>query len=232
MTEYKRILIKISGETLAKSKSGIDAKSVNKIASELRSIVEYGVQVGVVVGGGNFWRGRTIDTMDRSVADNIGMLATVMNGLTLGEALKAVGVSAKVVSSTGITKIVEQYEFAKVNKYFDDGNLVIFVGGTGLPYFSTDTTLALRACEMHADAIFFMKNVDGIYDSDPKLNPSAKKYDEITYDKIIADNLKAMDLTAIAMCREYGMKAVALGMDEKDGILRILKGEKLGTILS
>lgn len=232
MTDYKRIIIKISGETLSKGKAGIDGKSVNKLALQLKDIVERGVQVGVVVGGGNFWRGRAIDSMDRSIADNIGMLATVMNGLTLSEALTAVGVANKVVSSIGIDKIVEQYSFAKANEYLNNGNLVIFVGGTGLPYFSTDTTLALRACEMHADAVFFMKNIDGIYDSDPKLNPAAKKYDEITYDQIIADNLKAMDMTAIAMCREYGMKAIVLGMDEKDGILRILTGDNtIGTII-
>ncbi|MDE7454900.1 MAG: UMP kinase, partial [Clostridia bacterium] len=224
MTNYKRIIIKVSGESLSGGKHGIDNKSVQKLAKELGEIVKLGVQVGVVVGGGNFWRGRTSDTMDRSVADSIGMMATVMNGLALAEALSACGVSNKVVSSIGIDKVVEQYNFAKVNDYLNNGNLVVFVGGTGLPYFSTDTTLALRACEIHADALFFMKNIDGIYDSDPKTNPNAKKYDEITFDKILADNLQAMDMTAIAMCREYGMEAIALGMNEKDGILRVLKG--------
>lgn len=231
MTEYKRIIIKISGETLSNGKASVDAKSVNKLALQLKEIVALGVQVGVVVGGGNLWRGRAIDTMDRSIADNIGMLATVMNGLTLGESLRAVGVANKVVSSIGIPKIVEQYNYVDADNYLNNGNLVIFVGGTGLPYFSTDTTLALRACEMHADAIFFIKNIDGIYDSDPKQNPSAKKYDEITYDRIIADNLKAMDMTAVAMCREYGMKTIVLGMDEKDGIVRIMKGDKIGTVI-
>lgn len=230
--EYKRIIIKISGETLSGGKQGINAKCVEKLASQLREVVDLGVQVGVVVGGGNFWRGRAIDTMDRSVADNIGMLATIMNGLTLSEALSATGVKNKIVSSIGIDKVVEQYSFVKVNQYLNDGNLVIFVGGTGLPYFSTDTTLALRACEMHADAIFFVKNIDGVYDSDPKLNPSAKKYAEITYDKVIADNLKVMDMTAVAMCREYGISAVVLGMNEKDGIIRILSGDHtIGTII-
>lgn len=231
MTQYKRIIIKISGETLSKGKFGIDGKKAEQLALQLKAIKNRGVQVGVVVGGGNIWRGRTIDSMDRSVADNIGMLATVMNGLTLGEALTSVGVANKVVSSIGIDKVVEPYAYAKVNDYLNDGILVIFVGGTGLPYFSTDTTLALRACEIHADAIFFVKNVDGIYDSDPNVNPSAKKYDELTYDKIISDNLKAMDMTAIAMCREYGMTSIVVGMNEKDAILRVLDGEKLGTII-
>ena len=232
MAEYKRIVIKVSGETLSENGVGIDAKSVNKLAMQLCDIVRTGVQVGVVVGGGNFWRGRSVDTMDRSVADNIGMLATVMNGLALSEELAALGVANKVVSSIGIDKVVEQYSYNKANGYLNDGNLVVYVGGTGLPYFSTDTTLALRACEMHADAIFFMKNIDGVYDSDPKLNSQAKKYKEITYDKIIADNLKAMDMTAIAMCREYGVTSVVLGMNEKDGILRILSGDDtIGTII-
>ncbi len=230
--EYKRIIVKISGETLSDGKSAFAWESVKKIALQLRDMIKLGVQVGVVVGGGNLWRGRSADTMDRSVADNIGMLATVMNGLTLSEALTEAGVKNKVVSSIGITKVVEQYSFASANAYLNDGNLVIFVGGTGLPYFSTDTTLVLRACEMHADAIFFIKNIDGVYDADPKLNSSAKKYKQITYDKVIADNLKVMDMTAVAMCREYGMTAVVLGMNEKDGILRILKGDDtIGTVI-
>ena len=233
MAKYKRIIIKISGESLSGGKQGINAKCVNKLALQLKDIVCQGVQVAIVVGGGNFWRGRAIDTMDRSVADNVGMLATVMNGLTLGEALTSIGVANKVVSSIGIDKVVEQYNYSNVCDYFNNDKVVIFVGGTGLPYFSTDTTLALRACEIHADAIFFMKNIDGVYDSDPKLNSSAKKYKKISYDKIIADNLKAMDMTAIAMCREYGVSAVVLGMDEKDGILRILNGdETIGTIIT
>lgn len=230
--KYKRIIIKISGETLSDNGRGISGNSVHALALQLRDILECGVQLGVVIGGGNLWRGRSVATMDRSVADNIGMLATVMNGLTLCEALNAVGVKCKVVSSIGIDKIVEQYSFANADNYLNEGKLVIFVGGTGLPYFSTDTTLALRACEMHADAIFFMKNIDGVYDSDPKINPSAKKYKEISYDKVIADNLKVMDMTAVSMCREYKMTAVVLGMNEKDGILRILNGDKtIGTVI-
>lgn len=231
MTQYKRIIIKISGESLSGGKHGIQAKNVQKLVAELQRIMQSGAQVAVVVGGGNFWRGRSIDTMDRSVADSIGMLATVMNGLALGSALTAAGVRNQVVSSIGIDKVVKPYNFAEVDGYLNDGQLVIFVGGTGLPYFSTDTTLALRACEIHADAVFFVKNIDGVYSADPKLDPNAVKYDEITYDKIIADNLKAMDMTAIAMCREYGLQAIVVGMDEKDAVLRVLNGEKLGTII-
>ena len=198
---------------------------------QLKEIVGLGVQVGVVVGGGNFWRGRTNASMDRSTADSIGMLATVMNGLTLGAALTNCGVDNRVVSALSIDKAVETYYLPDVEKYLNDGKIVVFVGGTGSPYFSTDTALSLRACETHADAIFYLKNIDGVYDSDPKLNPNARKYDEITFDKIISDNLKAMDMTAMAMCREYGLKVVALGKDEPNGILRVLKGEKIGTII-
>lgn len=230
--KYKRIVIKISGEALSDNGFGVSAASVRTLALQLRDVVSRGVQLGVVVGGGNYWRGRAIDNMDRSIADNVGMLATVMNGLTLGEELRSLGVDAKVVSSIGIDKVVEQYDFAKVNGYLNDGKLVVFAGGTGLPYFSTDTALALRACEMHADAVFFLKNIDGVYDCDPKLNPKAKKYDCISYDKVIADNLKVMDMTAIAMCREFGMTAVVVGMNEKDAILRAVDGDKtVGTVV-
>ena len=231
MLDYRRILIKISGEALSDGGIGIYSASVETVAKQLKEIVGLGVQVGVVVGGGNFWRGRTNASMDRSTADSIGMLATVMNGLTLGAALTNCGVDNRVVSALSIVKAVETYYLPDVEKYLNDGKIVVFVGGTGSPYFSTDTALSLRACETHADAIFYLKNIDGVYDSDPKLNPNARKYDEITFDKIISDNLKAMDMTAMAMCREYGLKVVALGKDEPNGILRVLKGEKIGTII-
>lgn len=231
MTEYKRILIKISGEALSKDGRGIDAQSVSALAAQLKSIVGMGIQVGVVVGGGNFWRGRTSERMDRATADYIGMMATVMNGLALGEELTASGVDNRVVSSLAIDKAVETYFLSNVKRYLDENKLVIFVGGTGNPYFSTDTALTLRACEVKADAIFCLKNVDGIYDSDPKLNPKAKKYDVISCDEIIAKNLKALDLTAIAMCKEFGVEAVVVGKDVDNAIIRVLNGEKLGTII-
>lgn len=230
MKKYERILIKVSGEALSDG-FGIDSEACSKLAFEIKSISETGVQLGIVVGGGNFWRGRTSKSISRAVADNIGMLATVMNGLALGEFLTACGVKNRVVSSFAINKVVEGYYLPNVEEYLNQGTVVIFAGGTGVPFFSTDTALTLRACELRADAVFFMKNIDGIYDSDPKLNPNAKKYDEISYDKIISDDLKAMDLTAIVMCKEFGMQAVALGKDEPNGILRVLNGEKLGTII-
>lgn len=231
MTKYKRILLKISGEALSDGHMNINGESTANVAAQIKQIVNAGVELGVVVGGGNIWRGRTIESMDRSTADYIGMLATVMNGLALGEALTACGVDNKVVSSFAIDKVAETYFLPKVNSYLKEGKVVIFVGGTGSPYFSTDTAASLRACEIHADALICIKSVDGIYNSDPTLNKKAVKYDQISYDKVIADNLKALDLTAIAMCREFGVKIVVLGKNEKDGILRALKGEKLGTIV-
>lgn len=231
MIKYKRILLKISGETMSNGGVGIQDSAVQNIAAQIKDIANTGVQLGVVIGGGNFWRGRSNDSMDRATADYIGMLATVMNGLALGEALTACGVKNKVVSSLAMDKVVETYFLPNVKRYFEEGYTVIFVGGTGSPYFSTDTALTLRACETQADAVFCIKNIDGIYDSDPKVNPNAKKYDEISCDKILTDNLKALDLTAIAMCKEYGVTAVVVGKDEKNAVLRVLKGEKLGTII-
>ena len=231
MTKYKRILLKISGEALSNGNMNINGESTMSVANQIKKIVSTGVELGIVVGGGNIWRGRTIDGMDRATADYIGMLATVMNGLALGEALTACGIDNKVVSSFAIDKVAETYFLPNVKQYLKDGKVVIFVGGTGSPYFSTDTAASLRACEIHADALICLKAVDGIYNCDPTVNKKAVKYDEITYDKVIADNLKAMDLTAIAMCREFGVKVIALGINEKDGILRALNGEKIGTII-
>lgn len=232
MTKYKRILLKISGEALSDGGNGINAQSTAELANQIKQIVSTGVQLGIVVGGGNIWRGRTSDSMDRATADYIGMLATVMNGLALGDALTAQGVRNRVVSSFAVDKVTETYFLPNVLRYLEEKTVVIFVGGTGSPYFSTDTAASLRACEIHADAIVCMKAVDGIYDGDPKLNPKAKKYDRLSYDKVIADNLKALDMTAVAMCREFGVTVVAIGKDEPNGVLRVLNGEKLGTIIS
>lgn len=230
MTKYKRILVKISGEALSAG-FGLDAENTKKVAQQLAKIAQTGVQLGVVVGGGNFWRGRNSNDMDRATADYIGMLATTMNGLALGEALTACGVANKVVSSLAMEKVAETYYLPNVKKYFEEGKIVIFVGGTGSPYFSTDTASSLRACEIGADAMFCLKAVDGVYDSDPKTNPNAKKFDEVSYDRLIADNLKALDLTAIAMCREFGLQVVVVDKNEPDAIIRVLNGENLGTII-
>ena len=229
MVKYDRILIKVSGEALSAG-SGIDADSLARTADMIKQVAEK-TQVAVVVGGGNFWRGRTSENMDRVTADNIGMLATVMNALALGSALTACGVKNKVFSAVTVNKVLPTYVCADANKALDEGYVVVFGGGTGAPFFTTDTAAALRACEIGAKAIFCAKAVDGVYDSDPKTNPNAKKYDEITFDKAIADNLKALDVTAMSMCREYSIPVAVFSKDEPNGILRILDGEKLGTII-
>ena len=217
MTQYKRILVKVSGEALSGGGFGVSTDGVAKVAQEIASVAKTGVQVGVVVGGGNFWRGRTSVDMDRGIADNIGMLATVMNGLALCDALTTAGVKAKVVSAVNIDKIARTATIPEVKALLDGGTVVVFAGGTGAPYFSTDTAVVLRACECGAQAVFCAKAVDGIY--------------TLTYDKVLADNLKAMDATAIALAREFGVQIVAYGKDEPNGLVRILNGEKLGTVV-
>lgn len=232
MAKYKRILIKVSGEALAgSSHSGVDSNAAKAVAQQIKDVAEMGIQVAIVVGGGNFWRGRTGDKMDRVVADQIGMLATVMNALALGDALSQLNVPNQVFSAVTIDKVVRPYTVKDARQCLTENKVVIFGGGTGAPYFTTDTAAVLRACEMNVDALFCSKAVDGIYDSDPKQNPTAKKYDKITFDKVIVDNLKALDLTAVAMCREYDLPVVVFGKDEPNGLQRILKGENLGTII-
>lgn len=232
MNKYKRIVLKVSGEALAGGANhGISNDGVVAVAQQIKKVVDLGVELGVVVGGGNFWRGRTCDDMNRATADYIGMMATVMNALALGEGLTAAGVKNKVVSSLAIDKVCETYFLPNVQKYLAEGYVVIFAGGTGSPFFSTDTCASLRACEIGADAMFCAKAIDAVYDSDPAKNPNAVRFDEITFDKIIADNLKVLDLTSVAMCREFGMPVVVYGKDEPDGIIRLLKGEKLGTVI-
>lgn len=232
MAKYNRILVKVSGEALAgKDGHGIDNDAVVKVAKELSLVADGGVQVAVVVGGGNFWRGRTSNNMNRVVADQIGMLATVMNALALGDALSQCGVANKVYSAVTVDKTLPCYIAGDAVKALQEGNVVVFGGGTGAPFFSTDTAAVLRACEVGAQAVVCAKAVDGVYDSDPKLNPNAKKYDEISFDKVIADNLKALDVTAMAMCREYNLPVLVYHNEESNGLARVLNGEKLGTII-
>ena len=231
MIKYKRILLKVSGEALSAG-HGIDDAAIKRVTRQIKSVVDLGVQVGVVVGGGNFWRGRQNGTMDRATADYIGMLATVMNALALSEGLSACGVENEVVTAIAMDNIAKPYFLPDVLEYLEQGKVVVFGAGTGSPYFSTDTASALRACEIHADAMLCAKNIDGIYDSDPKGNPDAKKYDSLTYDKVLKDNLKALDLTAVAMCREYGMPVVAFGMNVENGIVKVVCGEKIGTTIT
>ena len=229
---YKRALIKLSGEALAGDNgTGINPKVIDVITDEIISVKKLGVEIGVVVGGGNFWRGRQGEEMDRTTADHMGMLATVMNAIALQDALEKKGVQTRVQTALTIVRVAEPYILRKAMSHLGKGRVVIFACGTGNPYFTTDTGAALRAAEIGADILLLAKNVDGIYDSDPKLNPNAKKLDEISYKDFIAQGLKAMDTTAITLCMENKIPVLAFGLYEKDALLRAITGDKIGTII-
>lgn len=229
---YKRILVKLSGEALSGEKGfGIDTDVLAKVAEQLEEVYKTGVEMGIIIGAGNFWRGRQGTNMDRSTADHMGMLATVLNSLALQDVLESRGVPTRVQTALTITRVAEPYILRKALRHLEKKRIVIFGCGTGNPYFSTDTAAALRAAEIGADAILLAKNVDGIYDSDPKKNPDAKKFDEISYMQVIEKGLSAMDTTAITLCMENKIPIVAFGLNEKDSIMRAVKGEKIGTII-
>lgn len=229
---YKRVIIKLSGEALSGDKGfGIDSDMVAYVVDQIKRITEAGVQIGIIVGGGNFWRGRQAQTMDRSAADHIGMLATVMNAIALQDALEAANVPTRVQTALTITRVAEPYILRKALRHFEKGRVVIFACGTGNPYFSTDTGAALRAAEIHAEALLLAKNIDGVYDSDPRKNPDAKKLDDISYIDVIKKGLQAMDTTAISLCMENQIPIVAFALNEKDSIVKAVNGEKIGTII-
>lgn len=231
MNKYKRVLIKLSGEALAGDKGyGYDYDFLNDITKELVTLHQSGVQIALVVGGGNFWRGRQGGEMDRTTADQMGMLATVINGLALQDAIEQKGVKTSLQSSIAIEKVCETFTRRKAIEHFEKGEILIFAGGTGSPYFSTDTAAALRAAEIGADVILLAKNVDGIYDSDPKINKNAKKYDKISYIDFIKNGLKAMDVTAVTMCMENNMPILCFGL-EKGALLNAINGKSTGTLI-
>lgn len=226
----KRVLLKLSGEALAgEQKRGFDEATVTEVAKQIKTIVDEGLQVGIVIGGGNFWRGRTSGTMDRSKADQIGMLATIMNCIYVSDICRYVGLKTEVFTPFVCGAFTTLYSKDAVEESFAEGKVVFFAGGTGHPYFSTDTATVLRAVEIGADAILLAKAVDGIYDSDPKVNPDAKKYDEISIDEVVAKKLAAMDLTASIMCMEQKMPMLVFGLDEKDSIVNTVHGKFSGT---
>ncbi len=230
--KYKRILLKISGEALSEDKGhGFEADSLVKVARQIKAVSDLGVEVGIVVGGGNIWRGRQSMNIDRTAADYMGMLATVINALAVSESLISEGADAVVLTSLAITGIGEPFNFKNADKYLKEGKIVVFGGGTGNPYFSTDTGASLRAVEIGADALLLAKNIDGIYDSDPKINPNAKKFDEITYDEYVSSGLKAMDTSAVVMCKENGMKVHAFGLKEENSIMKAVTGDREGTVI-
>lgn len=226
----KRVLLKLSGEALAgEQKRGFDEATVTEVAKQIKTIVDEGLQVGIVIGGGNFWRGRTSGAMDRSKADQIGMLATIMNCIYVSDICRYVGLKTEVFTPFVCGAFTTFYSKDAVEESFAEGKVVFFAGGTGHPYFSTDTATVLRAVEIGADAILLAKAVDGIYDSDPKVNPDAKKYDEISIDEVVAKKLAAMDLTASIMCMEQKMPMLVFGLDEKDSIVNTVHGKFSGT---
>ncbi|MCI8488561.1 UMP kinase [Pumilibacter intestinalis] len=230
---YKRILLKISGEALAGPKGvGIDPDTVSRVVAQLVELQRKGMEIAVVVGGGNFWRGRQGINMDRVTADHMGMLATIMNALALQNAIEKEGVQSRVQTALSIPAVAEPYILRKALKHFECGRIVIFACGTGNPYFSTDSGAALRAAEIKADVLLMAKNVDGLYDSDPKTNPKAKKFDKISYMDVINKDLHLMDITSITMCMENSIPIIAFGLDTENGLVRAAMGEKVGTIIA
>lgn len=230
--KYKRILLKISGEALSGAAGhGFDPESLKSVAEQILEVAKLGVEVGIVVGGGNIWRGRQGMNMDRVTADQMGMLATVINALAVSEALIGAGADARVLTSIEISGVGEKFNHKVADRYLKEGKIVVFGGGTGNPFFSTDTGAALKAAEIGADALLLAKNIDGIYDSDPKTNPNAKKFDELTYDEYVARGLKAMDTSAVVMSKENGLKVHAFGLSDKNSIVKAVAGDKEGTII-
>ncbi|MCI7327878.1 UMP kinase [Hornefia butyriciproducens] len=230
--KYKRVLLKISGEALAgETRTGINEDMTNKVAREIKQLIDLGVEVAIVVGGGNFWRGRSSKDMNRETADYIGMLATVMNSLALQDALLAQDVPARVQTSIEMRKIAEPYIWRRALKELGRGEVVIFGGGIGEPHFSTDTAAALRAVNIGADMILLAKNIDAVYSDDPKTNPDAVKYTDLAMKDVIDRGLKVMDLTAATICMENNMRIQVFGLAEENSMVRAVCGENIGTLI-
>ncbi len=231
--KYKRVLLKLSGEALAgEQRFGLNADVIAKVVDQLVKVHGMGVEIALVIGGGNFWRGRQGANMDRTTADQMGMLATVMNSLAMMDAIEKRGIPTRVQTALNMVSVAEPYVLRRALRHFEKGRIVIIACGTGNPYCSTDTAAAQRACEINADVLLMAKNVDGIYDSDPAKNPDAKKYETLTFEEIIEKRLKAMDFTAATMCMENNIPVLAFGLGEEDAILRAVCGEHLGTMIT
>lgn len=230
--KYKRILLKISGESLAgKNSSGVDHDTVLEISKSVKKCYDLGVEVAIVVGGGNFWRGRRNESMDRTRADHIGMLATIMNSLALADALEECGLTVRVQTSVIMQAIAEPYSRNKAIKHLQKGRVIIFGGGTGSPYFSTDTAASLRAAEINAEIILKASVVDGVYDCDPNENSNAKKFDTIPLKDVLSKNLKVMDMTAAAMCQDNKIPMLVFNINDPENIVRAVLGENIGTVV-
>mgnify|MGYP001625255295 CR=1 FL=1 len=226
----RRILLKLSGEALAgDKKTGFDEETVKEVASQVKELTDAGLQLGIVIGGGNFWRGRSSENIDRTKADQIGMLATVMNCIYVSEIFRSAGMMTNILTPFECGSFTKIFSKDRANKYFEKGMVVFFAGGTGHPYFSTDTGVVLRAVEVEADVILLAKSIDGVYDDDPNQNPGARKYDEITIDEVISRNLQVVDMTASILARDNKMPMWVFGLNEKNSIVNAVKGRFTGT---
>ena len=230
--KYKRILLKLSGEALAgENKTGISPEVLDDITSQVKDLRDLGVEVAIVVGGGNFWRGKYGHNMERTTSDYMGMLATTINALALQDALEEKGMFTRVQTAIEMREIAEPYIKRKATKHLEKGRVVIFAAGTGNPFFTTDTCAALRAAEIDAEVILVAKTIDGVYSADPKVDPNAVKYDEITYLDILNKDLKVMDSTAISLCKDNNIPLIVFAMSEKGNMVKAVKGEKVGTLV-
>lgn len=230
MAEYKRVMLKLSGEALAgEKKQGFDEETCIRVANQVKELTDMGVEVGIVIGGGNFWRGRTSETIDRTKADQIGMLATVMNCIYVSEIFRYTGMKTQILTPFECGSMTKLFSKDRANKYFEKGMVVFFAGGTGHPYFSTDTGIVLRSIELEADVILLAKAIDGVYDSDPKENPAAVKFEEITIQEVLDRQLKVIDLTATIMCLENKMPMLVFALNEDNSIVNTVNGNFKGT---
>ena len=233
VAKYKRIMLKISGEALAGEKGfGIDFEFTNVIALQIKELVELGVEIGIVVGGGNIWRGRSGEGMDRTTADYMGMMATCINALALQDSLENVGVNTRVQTAIEMKAVAEPFIRRRAMRHLEKGRVVIFAAGTGNPYFSTDTTAALRAAEIEAEVILLAKKVDGVYDKDPHIYDDAKKFDRLSYINVLEKGLQVMDSTATSLCMDNNIPILVFGLDKPENIKRAVLGEKIGTLVS
>lgn len=230
--KYKRVLLKVSGEALAgNNKTGIDSVTIGGICDKIKELYDMGVEIAIVVGGGNFWRGRSGEGMDRSTADHMGMLATVINSLALQDSLESRGIPTRVQTAIEMRQIAEPYIRRRAVRHLEKKRIVIFACGTGNPYFSTDTTAALRSAEIDAEVILLAKKVDGVYDSDPAKNPNAVKFDRLTHMDILSKELGVMDSTAASLCRDNNIPIIVFGLDQPENIIKVVLGEEIGTII-
>ena len=226
----KRIMLKLSGEALAgEKKTGFDEETVRGVAKQVKQLVDDGIEVGIVIGGGNFWRGRTSENIDRTKADQIGMLATIMNCIYVSEIFRSVGMETEILTPFSCGSFTKLFSKDRANKYFKQGKVVFFAGGTGHPYFATDTGVLLRAIEVEAEVVLLAKAIDGVYDADPKLNPNAKRYEELSIQEVVEKNLQVVDMTASIMARDNKMPMWVFSLNEENSIVNTVKGKFNGT---